>query len=118
MREFSPDGYLLGSPLISFLNVLASDIPVDVGDIWARERRECSRGRMATTKGLTAAYQTKYMTADNINIGIGAIMETVEMTYVPCIVAWHLRKLSLAQSLRFVAHQSVQLQTLRDRPLY
>lgn len=31
---------------------------------------------------LKASMQTQYMTAENINIGIGAIMETVEMTYV------------------------------------
>ena len=41
--------------------------------------------------------QTQYMTADNINIGIGAILETFEMAYVSRVAA-HCLKLNASIS--------------------
>ena len=43
--------------------------------------------RTAPQDSVLTYSQTPFMTADNINIGIGAIAETVEMAYVH--LPWH-----------------------------
>lgn len=74
---------LIGNVYFSVFDFLASNCTVVLHDARFGQRCSCL---FLPPKSIplivSISLQTQYMTADNINIGLGAILETFEMAYV------------------------------------
>ena len=83
------DQWLLITHVPSILDLLASHCSILLHDTWFSQRCAFIYSllllplHICGSQTWSYVFQTQYMTADNINIGLGAILETFEMTYVP-----------------------------------